>query len=100
MLTAHFWLSLSSNEGFHQVPVEAALCGCLILYYDVDSGGTRDYCNESTAIPFKDVDELYYILANPEFFAIGDLKGNMDIQLFDVIGSRETNMKRFWGLLL
>lgn len=89
------WLSLSSNEGFHQAPAEAALCGNLILYYDVGSGGTQDYCIASTAIPFEDVDHIYGILKDIESYGVGELICDMQIHLRDKIGNRETNMKKF-----
>lgn len=61
------WLALSSLEGFHQCPIEAAMCGCLIVYNDIDSGGTRDYCSETTGMPVKTFADIVYAIENPEF---------------------------------
>ena len=61
------WLALSSSEGFHLCPIEAALCGCLVIYNDIESGGTFDYCNPKTAMPFTTMQQLTNSILAPEF---------------------------------
>jgi hypothetical protein len=92
------WLALSELEGFHQVPAEAALCGCGIIYNDVDSGGTRDYCTPETATPFKSFEELVQVIEDYDFYK-GDKVEKMLWLLNKKIGNRETNMKKFVEVL-
>ena len=87
----NIWLSLSSLEGFHQVPAEAALCGCHIIYNDIDSGGTRDYCTPETADPFTEFNGLLQALESPDW----SKRNEMQKVLENKIGSREDNMKKF-----
>ena len=89
------WLSLSSLEGFHQCPAEAALCGAHIIYNDIDSGGTRDYCTPETATPFKTFEELIDAIENPDF----SKREKMQKVLREKIGSREKCMERFVELI-
>jgi len=91
------WLSLSELEGFHQCPAEAALCGCDIIYNDVDSGGTRDYCTPETATPFKSFSELVLSLENQ--ISSQTKRDKMQEVLVNKIGSRESNMKKFVEML-
>ncbi len=89
------WLSCSTNEGFHQCPAEAALSGALVIYNDIDSGGTRDYCTPETAKPYRTFDECIEALESPDFSKVE----KMQKVLKEKIGSREKNMKRFVELI-
>ena len=91
------WLSLSELEGFHQCPAEAALCGCNIIYYNVNSGGTRDYCSHETATPFDTVDEL--ITAIETYVPNKVKRDKMETVLVREIGNREINMGMFVNII-
>ena len=84
------WLSLSTNEGFHQMPAEAALCGCPIIYNDVPHGGTSDYCTPDTATPFKTFDELLVAIDTIDYSKVNAMRN-----MLHAIGARESNMLRF-----
>jgi len=38
------WVSTSTREGLHNVPLEAALCGCAVVYPDTRFAGCADHC--------------------------------------------------------
>lgn len=51
---ADIWLATSSSEGLHNPPMEAALCGCLLVCNGAPAGGTADYCvGGETGIVYK-----------------------------------------------
>lgn len=89
------WLALSNLEGFHQCPAEAALCGCLIVYNDTPSGGTSDYCNQKTAMPFHSFngDKIFYRIddVTGKFVPVKTLIECID----DLIFSRRNYMEKF-----
>ena len=40
----HIWVATSTQEGLHNPPVEAALCGCEVVFPDAALGGCSDHC--------------------------------------------------------
>jgi len=84
------WLAPTESEGFHQIPAEANLCGCLIVCNDYPHNG-MDYANEDTAMVYHTMDECLECLRNPDYSRVPV----MQAYLRDVVGDRETNMKRF-----
>jgi len=51
---AHIWCATSTKEGLHNCPVEAALCGCAVVYPDALLGGCSDHCIDGeTAWAYK-----------------------------------------------
>lgn len=38
------WVSTSTKEGLHNCPIEAALCGCAVVYPDAPLAGCDDHC--------------------------------------------------------
>jgi len=89
------WVATSTLEGFHQCPAEAGLAGALIIYHDIDSGGTKDYCSPATGMPFKTVDEAIQRILNPDFRKVEV----MQEVLREKIGNRRKNMKRLVELI-
>ena len=41
---ADTWVATSTKEGLHNCPLEAALCGCSVVYPDAILGGCGDHC--------------------------------------------------------
>lgn len=89
------WLALSELEGFHQVPAEAALCGCSIVYNNIDSGGCHDYCTPETATPFTSFEGLVEAIENLKFGKVDKMKW----LLHEKIGDRENNMRKLVEVL-
>jgi len=82
-------------EGFHNVPAEACLCGCLIVCNRRDSNGMGDYATDETAMRYTGWDELLEAIENPNFSKVA----KMQKLLKEKIGNREKNMKRFVRLI-
>ena len=38
------WVATSTKEGLHNCPIEAALCGCAVVYPDAPLAGCGDHC--------------------------------------------------------
>ena len=86
------WFSATSLEGFHQVPMEAALCGSAIVCNDHARNGI-DYANHSTATIYKfnDVED-----AVEKIHSVGFTKTYaMEEYIYEHIGTRSKNMKQF-----
>ena len=48
------WVATSTQEGLHNPPIEAALCGCAVVFPDAPMGGCSDHCiNGKTAWVYK-----------------------------------------------
>ena len=82
------WFSDTTLEGFHNVPAEAAMCGCLVMCNDKVHNGMGDYANRETAKIFHNRDEM--VDANWDFSKVEKMKKLIN----EKIGSREKNMKR------
>lgn len=85
------WFAPTRLEGFHNVPVEAALCGCLIICMNEPKNGMMDYCNEDTAYICETVDDVAEVIENPDYGKVRKMNAFLRLR----IGSRERNMKRF-----
>jgi glycosyltransferase involved in cell wall biosynthesis len=88
------WISPTESEGFHNVPAEAALCGCHIVCGTTERNGMGDYADDRTADRFSDFDEAVRWLVKPNFE-----KRNQMRAAVEAIGSREKNMAKFAELL-
>lgn len=89
--SCHIWFAPTENEGLHNVPMEAALCGCLIVCSDHTSNGmVNDYAFIDSAMIYKfgDLDHAATLIKNPEWY----LTKKMWARLKMTIGSREENM--------
>ena len=85
------WIATSELEGFHQVPAEAALCGCYVIATNNKKGGTCDY--DKYFRKYNDKEELICFLNKSHCFGM--------VNNYEVcrIGDRETNMKKFLELI-
>lgn len=89
------WFAPTELEGFHNVPAEANLCGCLVICNRMSTNGMGDYAAEETAMRFSSWNECLAAIKNPDFSKVK----KMQKVLREKIGSREKNMKRFVGLI-
>lgn len=97
--SCHIWFAPTELEGLHNVPMEAALCGCLILCSSAPMNGMcMDYAfDRDTAMVYKprNIKEAADLVRYAEWDHVDDMK---DFLVND-IGSREKNMKKFMGVL-
>lgn len=93
------WFSPSELEGLHNPPMEAALCGAVVVATDHYRSGTSDYVkNNNTALtyPARDINEAcskVRLLFEDEQTVIR-LQKAMKEKLQTVIGDRKTNMTK------
>lgn len=92
--SCHIWFAPTESEGLHNVPMEANLCGCLIVCGDEPLNGMiYDYAfpnNTAMVYDRKDIKHAAELIRNPNW----KLVDNMQKHLKSNIGSREDNMKR------
>jgi len=97
--SCHIWFAPTELEGLFNVPIEAALCGCLIVCSDAPMNGQGfDYAfNDNTAMVYeaRNIEHAAKIIRNPNW----DVIERMDNHLRNNIGSREKNMKKMISLL-
>jgi len=92
--SCHIWFAPTELEGLHNVPVEAALCGCLIVCSDAPMNGMGfDYafdCDTAMVYHARDIEQAAKLIKNPNWDVIDRMFNHIK---FD-IGSREDNMKK------
>jgi glycosyltransferase involved in cell wall biosynthesis len=96
--SCHIWFAPTESEGLHNVPMEANLCGCLVVCSDhYLNGMIFDYAFNNTAMIYKfgDIEMAAELIKNPNW----GLVDNMNIYLRDKIGSREDNMRKLVVIL-
>ena len=69
--TAKYWVATSTKEGLHNPPIEAGLCGCILVCNGAMLGGTADYCihNETGYVYLNDnvIDVIKNIVLAKEY---------------------------------
>jgi hypothetical protein len=92
--SCHIWFAPTENEGLHNVPMEANLCGCLVVCGDEPMNGMiYDYAfSNNTAMVYnrKDIEHAAELIRNPNW----ELIKNMQRHLRYHIGTRKDNMKK------
>ena len=89
--SCHFWFAPTENEGLHNVPMEASLCGALVVCSDnKDNGMVSDYAFDSTAMIYRfgHLDEAVDLIRDPDWPKTPAMQEYIE----NVIGSREDNM--------
>jgi len=93
------WFAPTENEGLHNVPMEANLCGCLVVCGDESLNGMiYDYAFPNNTVMVynkKDIEHAAELIRNSDW---GLIK-NMQQHLKHHIGTREDNMKKLVGYL-
>ncbi len=97
--SCHIWFAPTDSEGLHNVPMEAALCGCLVVCSDnVLNGMVLDYAfKDKTAMvyEFGKLEDAADLIRNPNWSLVREMQDC----LRDVIGDREYNMKKLVEVL-
>ena len=89
------WFAPTELEGFHNVPAEANLCGCLVVCSRHPHNGMSDYATDDTAMRYDTFEEVVECIRNPDYGKVSLMQKVLRKQ----IGSREKNMRRFVSLL-
>jgi len=92
--SCHIWIAPTDLEGFHNVPAEAALCGCHIICNNHPMNG-MDYANEDTADIYETTGRAWQYI---RMFKESKNK-NMQKYLKENIGDRNTNMNNLIAIL-
>ena len=96
--SCHMWFAPTDSEGLHNVPIEANLCGCLVVCSDHELNGmVLDYAFDDTAMiyEFGDLKQASELISSPDW----SLVGNMQEHIINNIGTREDNMKKMVDVL-
>jgi hypothetical protein len=96
--SCHIWFAPTELEGLHNVPMEAALCGCLVVCSDAPMNGMlNDYANTNTAMiyPSHDLFSAAEYIKNAQW----DLIKPMQNYIKTNIRSRRDNMQALVSLL-
>lgn len=97
--SCHIWFAPTENEGLHNVPMEAALCGCLVVCAREPLNGMMyDYAFDGkTAMLYdkKDIRHAAELIKDPDWSLIP----NMQDHLRSGIGTREDNMQKMVSIL-
>ena len=99
------WFAPTDSEGLHNPPMEASLCGCLIVCSNNFRNGMSDYALHcTTALVYKDISEaIQYIKTfakNKNNENYKQMILNSQNLIIDKIGSREKNMNKLVDLLV
>ena len=92
--SCHIWFAPTELEGLHNVPIEAALCGCLIVCSDAPMNGMGfDYAfNNNTAMVYRtrDIEHAAKLIKNPNWDVVDRMFNHIKFN----IGTREDNMRK------
>ena len=94
----HIWLAPTCLEGLHNPPMEAALCGALVVCSNHPRNGmVPDYATHNTA----EIYEYGHLIDCVEAIENADMNKRlaMQVRITDNIGSREFNMKQMVEVL-
>jgi len=93
------WFAPTTLEGLHNVPMEAALCGCLIVCGDYPMNGMiYDYAFKNNTAMVYDRDNIEHaveLIKNPNLKLVSRMRDH----LYNRIGPREYNMEKFVKIL-
>lgn len=92
------WVVTSTKEGLHNPPMEAALCGCTVVYPDAPLAGCSDHCIDGeTAWRYKalDVDSAIKAIKSSDKTRY---KTHREL-ILNKIGNREQAMRNFVEVL-
>ncbi len=97
------WFAPTEEEGLHNPPMEAALCGSLVVCSDSKNNGmASDYAdNNTTAViyPQGDIEKAAKFISNLDTVNNYKMIKNMQDKLHTVIGTREDNMNKLLSIM-
>lgn len=92
--SCHIFFAPTELEGLHNPPLEAALCGCLIVCSDAPMNGMGlDYAfHNNTAMVYRarDIEHAAEVIKNPNWNIVKRMYNHLEFG----IGTREDNMKK------
>ncbi len=92
--SCHIWFAPTELEGLHNPPMEAALCGCLIVCNDDPMNGMcMDYAfDNNTAMIYhrRDIEQAAELIRHPNWGVVDRMYNH----LRNNMGTREENMKK------
>ena len=92
--SCHIWFSPTVLEGLHNVPLEAALCGCLLVGNDSQKNGMiYDYLFDGKTgmvYPSENVHAAAELIKNPNW----ELVSKAEAFIKEHIGTKKDNMKK------
>jgi len=97
--SCHIWFAPTENEGLHNPPMEASLCGCLIVCSDNPMNGmVLDYAFDTTSMIYRfgDIDHAVKLIKKPDWSLIE----NMQIYIKKNIATREENMSKIIQIIM
>jgi len=86
----NIWFAPTELEGFHNVPAEANLCGCLIIGSSCYRNGMGDYLGKNTGMVYDSLDEAIDMIKKPDYSKVP----KMQEVLVNKIGTRKKNMEK------
>lgn len=89
------WFAPTELDSFHNPPLEAALCGNLVVCRDIETNGMEDYATPETAMRCKDFDAVISAMKEPDFSKVPKM---MEL-IRTKIGDRRRNMETFAKIL-
>lgn len=95
--SCHIWFAPTESEGLHNVPMEANLCGCLVICGNNPANGMLyDYAfPDKTSMVYNNIEEAIGMINNPNFSLIKP----MQECIHENIGTRENAMKKLVEIL-
>lgn len=96
--SCHIWMSPVTSEGLHNPPMEAALCGALVLCSDcITNGMILDYVFNNTAMIYNQgsIEQAARLVRYPNW----SLVSNMQEHIKSKIGTRRYNMMKLIKIL-
>lgn len=97
--SCHMWFAPTESEGLHNPPMEASLCGALVVCSDHPLNGmVFDYAFKNTAMIYKfgDLNQAAEMVRSPDWKKINRLKR----YIVENIGTREHNMAKLVRALI
>jgi len=89
------WFTPSRLEGFHRVPAEAALCGCLVVGHDQSRGGTDDWLiKNETGYRYRTVDAAAHFIRDLDETNRLRMVANAKRILAEKIGTKQRCMRK------
>jgi len=96
--SCHMWFAPTTKEGLHNVPMEAAMCGCLVVCSDHPMNGMIfDYAFDSTAMIYEseNLDHAVKLIKKPDWSLVKNMQGYIRKN----IGTREENMNKMVSII-
>lgn len=92
--SCHIWFAPTESEGLHNVPMEAALCGCLVVCSDHKLNGmSLDYAfDDKTAMIYEveNIEQAAEKIRNPNWNLVRAMQEYIKVN----IGTRVDNMRK------